>query len=103
MGKRLYVGNLAQTTDQNRLKEAFAAQGTVELLRILTDKGQSRGFGFVEMSNEREATNAINALNGTELDGNVIVVDEATPPGGGRSGGDSGSFGRPRGRRPSRY
>ena len=100
MGKRLYVGNLAQETSDAALKKAFAAQGTVELSRVLTDKGHSRGFGFVEMSNEREASNAISALNGTELDGNVIVVDEATPPSGGKRGDSASSFGRPPRRNP---
>ena len=107
MGKRLYVGNLAESTDDNVLKQAFSALGTVEMVRLLTDKGHSRGFAFVEMSNEREATQAISSLNGTELDGNTIVVNEANPPGGKRDGmgggGRPSSFGRPGGRRPPRY
>lgn len=99
MGKRLYVGNLSEKTDDAGLKKIFAGQGTVELARVLTDKGISRGFGFVEMSNEREAMSAINTLNGSELDGNAIVVNEANPPGGRRNGTGSAptGFGRPGG------
>jgi RNA recognition motif-containing protein len=92
MGKRLYVGNLSTQTSDESLKQLFAGIGSVEMVRVMTDKGISRGFGFVEMGNEREALNAIKTLNGSELDGNSIVVNEATPPGGRNS--DSG-FGRP--------
>jgi len=91
MGKRLYVGNLSTQTNSDSLKQLFAGQGSVEMVRIMTDKGISRGFGFVEMGNEREALNAIKTLNGSELDGNSIVVNEATPPGGSRN---DNSFGR---------
>ncbi len=91
MGKRLYVGNLATVTSDAGLKQFFADSGTVEMARVLTDKGVSRGFGFVEMSSEREAQNAIKNLNGSELDGSAIVVNEATPPGGSRTN----SFGGP--------
>ena len=105
MGKRIYVGNLSEQTDDTILKQAFSSQGTVEMVRLMTDKGVSRGFAFVEMSSEREAMNAINSLNGTELDGKTIVVNEATTPGSKRGGSNSfSSFGRPAGnRRPARY
>jgi len=102
MGKRLYVGNLANTTNDAGLKQLFGTLGTVEVVRVMTDKGISRGFGFVEMGSEREALNAIKTLNGSDLDGNAIVVNEATPPGGNRSN-HSSNFGRSAGRRPSRY
>lgn len=93
MGKRLYVGNLSTQTSDEGLKQLFAPLGTVEMVRLMMDKGISRGFGFVEMASEREALNAIKSLNGSELDGNNIVVNEATPPAGSRNGGNN--FGRP--------
>ncbi len=105
MGKRIYVGNLSEQTDDNSLKLAFSSQGTVEMVRLMTDKGVSRKFAFVEMSSEREAMNAINTMNGTELDGSAIVVNEATTPGSKRGSTGFNSFGssRPPGRRPARF
>lgn len=102
MGKRLYVGNLSSETNDGSLKQFFATLGTVEMARVMLDKGTSRGFGFVEMANEREANNAITTLNGTELDGNAVVVNEATAPGSRRNASDGpnmgygGGGGRPR-------
>ncbi|HEX2915628.1 MAG TPA: RNA-binding protein [Chloroflexia bacterium] len=96
MSKRLYVGNLSEQTDEKSLKQVFSQLGNVEVVNILTNKGISRGFGFVEMSSEREALNAINTLNGSELNGQAIVVNEANPPGGRRDEGNSGGFGRAR-------
>ncbi len=93
MGKRLYVGNLSEETSDSSLKQLFGDLGTVEMVRLMMDKGVSRGFGFIEMSSEREAANAINTLNGKEVDGKPIVVNEATPPGGRRNGSDRGGFG----------
>lgn len=100
MGSKLYVGGLPYSTGDPQLHDLFAAHGTVESARVITDKftGQSRGFGFVEMSTAEEAKAAITALNGTQLDGRTLTVNEAKPqeP---RSGGGGGSrFGGDRGR-----
>lgn len=94
MGKRLYVGNLSGETNDASLRRAFASCGNVEVVRLMTDKGISRGFAFIEMSTEREAMNALKTLNGTELDGSNIVVNEANPPG--NSSRSSDGFGAPR-------
>ena len=91
----LYVGNLSFKTTDASLQEVFQAHGKVESARVVMDRdsGRSKGFGFVEMSNSEEATAAINALNGTDLDGRSINVNEARPKpeGGGRP--SSGGFG----------
>src|SRR5262245_3371220 len=81
MGTKLYVGGLPFSVTDGRLSEVFSAHGTVESARVITDKfsGQSRGFGFVEMSSGSEAQKAINALNNTELDGRTLTVNEARP------------------------
>lgn len=78
---KIYAGNLAETTTDTELTTAFAAHGTVERSRIVTDKdsGKPKGFGFVEMLNDTEANAAITALNGTQLGGNEIKVNEAKP------------------------
>jgi RNA recognition motif-containing protein len=92
MGSKIYVGGLPYATTESQLDDLFAPHGTVESVRVITDKftGQSRGFGFVEMSTDAEAKAAIGALNGTQMDGRTLTVNEAKPreP---RSGG--GSFG----------
>ncbi|HKW86250.1 MAG TPA: RNA-binding protein [Nitrospiraceae bacterium] len=102
MGSKIYVGGLPYSTTEQQLNELFAAHGTVESARVITDKftGQSRGFGFVEMSTAEEAKTAISALNGTQLDGRTLTVNEARPqeP---RSGG--GSFGGGRGGKRDRW
>jgi len=97
MGNKLYVGGLPYSVTEGRLQEIFAAHGTVESAKVITDKftGQSRGFGFVEMSSGGEAQKAIQALNGTELDGRSLIVNEARPlerrdGGGGGRGNRSG-------------
>lgn len=96
MGSKLYVGGLPYAVTDARLEEIFATHGTVESANVIADKftGQSRGFGFVEMSSSSEAQKAIEALNGTELDGRTLTVNEAKPKarrdndgGGGRGGG----------------
>jgi RNA recognition motif-containing protein len=91
MSTKLYVGGLPYSTTEAELSELFALQGTVESARVITDKftGQSRGFGFVEMATSEEAQKAISALNGTQLGGRSITVNEAKPQekGGGRFGG----------------
>jgi len=97
MGSKIYVGGLPYATAEPQLNELFAAHGTVESARVITDKftGQSRGFGFVEMATTEEAKRAIDALNGTQLDGRTLTVNEAKPQeqrsGGGR--GDRGGRG----------
>jgi RNA recognition motif-containing protein len=95
MGNKLYVGGLPYSITEGRLQEIFEAHGTVESARVISDKftGQSRGFGFVEMSSGGEAQKAIDALNGTQLDGRTLVVNEAKPQErreGGGGGGDRG-------------
>ena len=81
MGNKLYVGGLPYSITEGRLQEIFTAHGTVESAKVITDKftGQSRGFGFVEMGSGGEAQKAIQALNGTELDGRTLKVNEARP------------------------
>ena len=81
MGNKLYVGGLPYSVTEARLQEIFAAHGTVESAKVITDKftGQSRGFGFVEMGSGGEAQRAMQALNGTDMDGRTLVVNEAKP------------------------
>lgn len=96
MGKKLYVGNLPfSATDQN-LADAFAECGTVESARIITDRdsGRSKGFGFVEMSSDAEATAAIERFNGAEFNGRPMTVNEARPMAPRNNDRGSG-FGRP--------
>lgn len=96
MGTRLYVGNLSWDTNEETLRSTFAAGGrTVTDTHIVSDRetGRPRGFAFVELSSEQEAQDAISALDGTELDGRNIRVNEAQerqPRGGGRGGGGGG-------------
>jgi RNA recognition motif-containing protein len=83
MGNKLYVGGLPYSVTEGRLQEIFAAHGTVESAKLIVDKftGQSGGFGFVEMGSGGEAQRAIQALNGTQLEGRSLVVNEAKPKG----------------------
>jgi RNA recognition motif-containing protein len=94
MGSKIYVGGLPFSTTEAQLNELFTSHGTVESARVITDKftGQSRGFGFVEMSTAEEAKKAIGALNATQLEGRTLTVNEAKPQEA-RSGGkrDAGS------------
>jgi RNA recognition motif-containing protein len=96
---KIYVGNLSFKTDENALRAAFEQHGQVASASIVMDRetGRSRGFGFVEMSNDEEARNAINAMNGQNLDGRDLTVNEAKPreprPGGGGFGGGRGGGG----------
>lgn len=101
MSKKLYVGNLSYNVSSSDLQELFAAHGTVESAQVITDResGRSKGFGFVEMSNDEEAQAAIRALNGQEHMGRPLTVNEARPRedrGGGRGprGGGYGGGGR---------
>jgi RNA recognition motif-containing protein len=77
----IFVGNLAFTTTEQDLRERFEPYGSVDAIRIMTDRetGRSRGFGFVEMPDTRAAQTAIDALNGTSLAGRVLTVNEARP------------------------
>ncbi|MEE8176801.1 MAG: RNA-binding protein [Acidobacteriota bacterium] len=81
MENKLYVGNLPFSADEDAVRELFAQQGTVESVKIITDSyyGRSKGFGFVEMASEEEATTAVEALNGTEMEGRTLRVDKARP------------------------
>jgi RNA recognition motif-containing protein len=81
MGSKLYVGGLPYAATESQLTTVFAPHGTVESARVITDRftGQSRGFGFVEMSTSEEAEAAIAALNGSQMDGRTLTVNEAKP------------------------
>jgi len=81
MAKKLYVGNLSYSTTDASLSAAFAQKGAVEAANVIIDKmtGRSRGFGFVTMTNDEEALAAIESMNGTELDGRQLTVNEAKP------------------------
>lgn len=99
MAKKLYVGGLSYNTTQDSLKDAFAQAGNVESATVVIDKisGRSRGFGFVEMATDEEAENAIKMLNGKDLDGRTITVNEARPQE--ERSNRSGGFNRGGGRR----
>jgi RNA recognition motif-containing protein len=101
MASKLYVGGLSYSTTSEGLREFFAQSGNVVSATVITDRfsGQSRGFGFVEMSTAEEAQNAISQLNGRELDGRRINVEISNPQGP-RSGGGRPGGGRPGGGRP---
>jgi cold-inducible RNA-binding protein len=96
----IFVGNLSYQTTQDELFNAFAAYGNVERVSIVTDRdsGQPRGFAFVEMTEARDAETAISQLNGAELNGRALNVNEARPKteggGGGRGFGGGGGGGR---------
>jgi RNA recognition motif-containing protein len=91
MAQKLCIGGLSFSTSDDRLRELFAAAGTVESAAVVTDRdtGRSRGFGFVEMSTAEEAAEAVKKFNGQEVDGRTLKVELANPSGsgGGRSGG----------------
>src|ERR1700675_4826925 len=91
--KNIFVGNLSFGATEDAVQALFQAYGTVERVSIITDRdtGQARGFGFVEMSNDAEADRAIAELNGRELDGRALNVNEARPKTDRGSGG--GGFG----------
>lgn len=100
MAKRIYVGGLPYSATEAELENLFSAQGSVNNVTIITDRytGQAKGFGFVEMDDDGEAEKAINALNGTQMGGRTLTVNEAKPRedrprtggGGGYGGGGSG-------------
>jgi cold-inducible RNA-binding protein len=97
MNTKLFVGNLSFNTTENDLQDAFAAHGTVTEANLMMDRttGRPRGFAFITMSSPEEAQNAINALNGSDLDGRNLTVNEARPreerAGGGFRGGREGA------------
>jgi RNA recognition motif-containing protein len=99
MGKKLYVGNLPFTATDDELQELFAQAGSVESAKVITDRdtGRSKGFGFVEMSSDQEASDAIQKFNGSDFGGRNMTVAEAKPmaPRPERGGG---GYGRGRGR-----
>lgn len=100
MSTKLYVGNLSFDTSGSDLEQLFGEIGTVESATVIEDRdtGRSRGFGFIEMSNKEEAEQAIEQLNGREVDGRELKVNEAKPRenrgGGGGRGGYGGGGGR---------
>jgi len=98
MGKKLYVGNLPYAATEQALTDAFAQCGTVESVKIITDRetGRSKGFGFVEMASDAEAAEAITKFHGADYDGRAMTVNEAkpmVPREGGGGGGGRGGFG----------
>lgn len=98
MSKKLHVGSLSYDINDQELQNIFAAAGTVQSAKVITDPatGRSKGFGFVEMSNEEEANRAIRELNGKTYNGRAIIVSQARPEtkrSGGGGGGGRGGFG----------
>ena len=98
--KNIFVGNLSFNTNEDELRQAFEAYGQVDRVSIMTDRdtGRSRGFGFVEMASSEDGEKAIAALNGAQIGGRTINVNEARPKtersgGGGRDRGDRGGRG----------
>jgi cold-inducible RNA-binding protein len=104
--KNIFVGNLSFGATEDAVRSMFEAYGSVERVNLITDRdtGQARGFGFVEMSNNSEADRAIAELNGREMDGRALNINEARPKedrgGGAARGGNRGGFG---GQRRNRY
>ncbi len=101
MGRKLYVGNLSYQTTEDDLKNMFGQCGTVASCQLIIDRftSKSRGFGFIEMSTDEEAKKAIAELNGKDVDGRALTVNEARPReergggGGGFGGGGRGGYG----------
>ena len=95
MAKKLYVGNLGYSVSDGALQELFARYGTVESAKVIMDpgSGRSKGFGFVEMGSDSEAQAAISGLNGNEVEGRPLTVNEARPREN-RGGGGFGGGGR---------
>jgi len=96
MGKKLYVGNLAFGITDSQLQEMFSPYGTVQSAQVISDRdtGRSKGFGFVEMGSDDEAQAAISGMNGQQIEGRPLTVNEAKPKeGGGGGGGSRGGYG----------
>jgi RNA recognition motif-containing protein len=93
---KIYVGNLSFNSSEQAVEDAFSNYGQVDEVALITDRetGRPRGFGFVTMGNDDEARAAIDALNGTELDGRTLNVNEAKPKGDRAGGGGGGRGGR---------
>ncbi len=102
--KNIFVGNLSFGATETTLRSLFERYGVVDRVSIVTDRdtGRSRGFGFVEMPNDNEGDQAINSLNGADVDGRSINVNEARPKSE-RSGGGGGGYGGGGGGRQSRW
>src|SRR4051812_43163107 len=96
MAKKLYVGNLSYDVTEDELTQLFGQCGQVSSAKIIMDRdtGRSKGFAFVEMANDEEATHAIARMKGTDLKGRQITVDEAREKQGGGAGGGSGNLRR---------
>ena len=94
MASKLFVGSLPYTTTNDDLQQLFAQFGTVASAVVINDRdtGRSKGFGFVEMTNDSEGQAAIDGLNGSEISGRSIVVNESQPKQGGAGGGAGGGF-----------
>ena len=103
--KNIFVGNLSFGATEGAVRAAFEPYGTIERVSIVTDRdtGQARGFGFVEMTNDAEGDRAIAELNGRELDGRVMNVNEARPRAERGNGGGGGGYGGGGGGRRNRY
>jgi cold-inducible RNA-binding protein len=101
MGKKLFVGNLPFSANDQTLMDTFSQAGTVESAKVIQDRetGRSKGFGFVEMASDAEAASAISQFNGAQLDGRALTVNEAKPmePRSGGGGGGGGGYGGGRG------
>jgi len=99
MGKKLYVGDLAYGVTDSTLSQLFEAHGSVQSAQVIMDRdtGRSKGFGFVEMGNDAEAQAAIQALNGKEVEGRALTVNEARPREDRGGGGGRGGYGGGRG------
>jgi RNA recognition motif-containing protein len=95
MGKKLYVGNLTYGVTDSTLEQMFTPHGTVESAQVIMDRdtGRSKGFGFVEMKSDQEAQAAITGLNGKDVEGRALTVNEARPRTEGGRGGRGGSGG----------
>ena len=97
MGSKLYVGNLSYNSTSSDLEQLFGQHGTVQSAEVIQDRdtGRSKGFGFVQMGSDQEAQAAISALNGQEVDGRALTVNEAKPreDRGGGGGGGRGGYG----------
>ena len=95
MGKKLYVGNLPYSVTSSTLEQLFSEHGTVQSAQVIMDRdsGRSKGFGFVEMGSDQEAQSAISAMNGKEVDGRALTVNEARPKEEGGRGGGRGGYG----------
>ena len=110
MNKKLYVGSLPYSVTEDELRNLFSSFGPIESVRIITDKftGQSKGFGFVEMANAEDAKKAVEGMNGKQLNGRTLIVNDARPEqrrersfgGGGGGGGDRWGSSEDRPRRP---